>query len=370
MPRLALALILFLSSCLFSKQISITGKGDVRLTQVDFSQLNNWENDDHKKALQALIHSCNKFAKMPQKRLIGGQIGDIKVGDFRDVCDIADLVKSMSNSQTKNFFENWFRPFAVETRMGRSSGLFTGYYEASLNGSRVKTEKYKYPLYGKPQDLTSEPYLSRAEIEAGALNGKGLEILYVDNKTDLFFMHIQGSGRVKLSDGAEVRVAFAARNNQPFSGISNYLVDQGYLNRSQLNSESIRNWLKNNPDKADEAMNINAAYIFFKITEGEYVVGGQGVPLTAERSLAVDSDIIPYGMPLWLETNLKKKDGSKEEYNHLLISQDTGSAIKGTIRGDIFFGYGPRAEELASYTSVQGRYFILLPVNVVERLRQ
>jgi hypothetical protein len=108
MPRLALALILFLSSCLFSKQISITGKGDVRLTQVDFSQLNNWENDDHKKALQALIHSCNKFAKMPQKRLIGGQIGDIKVGDFRDVCDIADLVKSMSNSQTKNFFENWF----------------------------------------------------------------------------------------------------------------------------------------------------------------------------------------------------------------------------------------------------------------------
>jgi membrane-bound lytic murein transglycosylase A len=173
-----------------------------------------------------------------------------------------------------------------------------------------------------------------------------------------------------LSDGAEVRVAFAARNNQPFSGISNYLVDQGYLNRSQLNSESIRNWLKNNPDKADEAMNINAAYIFFKITEGEYVVGGQGVPLTAERSLAVDSDVIPYGMPLWLETNLRKKDGSKEEYNHLLISQDTGSAIKGTIRGDIFFGYGPRAEEFASYTSVQGRYFILLPVNMVERLRQ
>ncbi|MBU6140206.1 MAG: MltA domain-containing protein [Proteobacteria bacterium] len=369
MPRIALILVVLLSSCLVSQRISISGKGDVNLTQVEFSDLAQWENDDHKKAIQAFIHSCNKFAKMPQSRLIGGQIGDIKVGDFRDVCDIADLVKTMSNGQAKNFFENWFRPFLVETRLGRSTGLFTGYYEASLNGSKVKTEKYQYPLYAKPRDLTSEPYFSRAEIEDGALDGKGLELLYVDNKADLFFMHIQGSGRIKMDNGAEIHVAFAAKNNQPFSGISNYLVDHKYLNRNQMNAESVRNWLKANPDKADEAMNINSAYTFFRIADGEYIVGGQGVPLTAERSLAVDSDVIPYGMPLWLETNLKKKDGSTENYSHLFIAQDTGSAIKGTIRGDIFFGYGDKAEELASYTASQGRYFILLPVNVVEKIR-
>ena len=188
MPRLALALILLLSSCLFSRQLSISGKGDITLTEVQFSDLNGWESDDHKQALQALMHSCNKFAKMPQSRLIGGQIGNITAGDFRDVCDIAEVVKSMSAGQTKNFFENWFRPFLVQTSSGRDTGTFTGYYEASLNGSKVKTERYQYPLYARPKDLTTEPYFSRAEIESGALEGKGLELLYVDDKVDLFFL--------------------------------------------------------------------------------------------------------------------------------------------------------------------------------------
>jgi membrane-bound lytic murein transglycosylase A len=369
MPRLALLLVFLLSSCLFSSHLTISGKGDIKLTEVQFSDLNSWENDNHKEALQALIHSCNKFAKMPQNRLIGGQIGDIRASDFRDVCEIAEVVKTMSASQTKNFFENWFRPFLVETRFGRSSGTFTGYYEASVNGSRVKSEEYQYPIYARPKDLTTEPYFSRAEIEDGALDGKGLELLYVDNKVDLFFLQIQGSGRVVTPNGAEIRITFAGRNNLPFSGVSNYLVEKGYLTRSQLNAESIRNWLKNNPDKADEVMNINSSYVFFKIAEGENVVGGQGVPLTAERSLAVDSELIPYGLPLWLETNLKSKSGSTQNYNRLFIAQDTGSAIKGAIRGDIFFGYGKEAEEKASYTHAQGRYFVLLPVNVIDRLR-
>lgn len=306
---------------------------------------------------------------MPQSRLIGGQIGDIRAGDFRDVCDIAEVVKTMSKSQAKNFFENWFRPFLVETRFGRGSGTFTGYYEASLHGSKVKTEKYQYPIYAKPKDLTTEPYFSRAEIEGGALKGKGLELLYVDDKADLFSLHIQGSGRVILPNGSEVRVAFAGRNNLPFSGVSTYMADHGYIARNQMNAESVRNWLKENPDKSDEVMNVNNAYTFFKIADGEYIVGGQGVPLTPERSMAVDDDIIPYGLPLWLETNLTSKGGSSQSYNHLFIAQDTGSAIKGTIRGDIFFGFGEEAEQKASYMHAQGRYFILLPVNLIDRLR-
>jgi len=365
----SLLLCLLLSQgCLFNKKITIKGKGDIKLKQVDFSDLKNWQKDDHKQALQALIHSCNKFSKMAQSRLIGGQIGEITVGDFRDVCDIAEVVKGMSAKQAQNYFENWFKPFLVENRHGSSKGLFTGYYEASLKGSKIKTEQYKYPLYGKPKDLTSEPYLSRKEIEEGALENKNLEVIYVEDKVELFFMHIQGSGRVQLPSGAEVRIAYAGRNNQPFTGVATYMADHGLLERNNLSSASVREWLKNNPSRADEIMNVNAAYTFFKIADGEYVVGAQGVPLTPEHSLAVDNEVMSYGFPLWVETALKRKDGSKDEYNHLFIAQDTGSAIKGVVRGDIFFGHGKDAEEKASYMASPGKYYVLLPINVVDKI--
>ncbi len=359
---------LFLQGCLFSSKVTIKGKGDIKLKQVDFSDISGWQNDDPKQALQAFIHSCNKFAKLPEKRLIGGQIGEITVSDFRDVCDIADIVKTMNAKQTRNFFENWFKPFLVENRSGSAKGLFTGYYEASLTGSKVKTDKYKYPIYGRPKDLSTTAYLSREQIENGALKGKNLELLYTDDKVGLFFMHIQGSGRVKLPNGTEVRLAYAGRNNQPFTGIANYMADHNLIDRSKMSSQAVRDWLNNNLEKADEIMNINAAYTFFKISEGEHVVGAQGAPLTAERSLAVDSDIIPYGSPLFVETNLKRKDGSKEKFSQLMIAQDTGSAIKGVVRGDIFFGYGKDAEEKASYMASPGQYYILLPINIVDKL--
>ena len=365
---LILCSILLLQGCLFTNKITIKGKGDIKLQQVDFSDLENWQKDDHKKALQAFLHSCNKFSKMAQNRLIGGQIADITIGDFRDVCDIAEVVKTMSAKQAQNFFENWFKPFLVEKRFGNSSGLFTGYYEASLKGSKVQTEQFKYPLYGKPKDLNSAPYLTRAEIENGALKNKDLEVMYVDDKVELFFMHIQGSGRVQLPNGTEVRVAYAARNNNPFTGVTTYMADHGMIDRNNLSAAAIKEWMRKNPEKMDEVMNVNAAYTFFKISEGEYVVGGQGVPLTAEHSMAVDNEVIPYGFPLWLETVLKKKNGAKENYNHLFIAQDTGSAIKGVVRGDIFFGHGNEAEEKASYMASQGKYYVLLPINVVDKI--
>lgn len=361
--------LLILQGCLFYQKITIKGKNGLVLEQVDFQSLDGWESDDHKKALQAFIQSCNKFSKMAQNRSVGGQISDIKISDFRDVCDIANIVKGMSESQAKNFFENWFKPFAVSNNSKGSKGLFTGYYEASLKGSKIKTEKFQYPIYARPKDLTSDPYLTRKEIEDGALEGKGLELLYVDSKAELFSMHIQGSGRVELTNGTVLRVAFAGRNNLPFTGVGLYMVEKGYINRSSLNAQSIKEWLDNNPDKAEEVMNVNNAYTFFKIADGEYVVGGQGVPLTAERSLAVDSEVIPYGFPLWLDTTLTKKGNSKEKYSHLFVAQDTGTAIKGTVRGDIFFGYGDDAEERASYMASQGKYYILLPINMVDKMR-
>jgi membrane-bound lytic murein transglycosylase A len=361
---LAFFCVFALSGCFFHKRISLKGQGNLRLHQIDFSELSGWENDDHKKALQSFIHSCDKFAKMAQKRRIGNQIGNIVAEDFHDVCDIAEVVKTMDNKQAKNFFENWFKAFRVEGKNG-SSGTFTGYYEASLEGSRRKTSEFKYPIYAKPQDLGTEAYLTRAEIEDGALSNKGLELLYVNDKVDLFFMHTQGSGVVKLPDGSLVKVAFAARNNQPFLGVGNYMVENGLLARENLNAATVRAWLKANPEKADEIMNINNSYVFFKISDNENVIGAQGVPLAAERSLAVDSDIMPYGFPMWVDTAQKHKDGSKTKFQKLMIAQDTGSAIKGVVRGDIFFGRGDEAEENASYMASQGSYYILIPANAV-----
>ncbi len=360
--------IFFLCGCLFSSKITIKGKGNIKLEQVDFSDLKNWELDDHQQAMQAFLHSCKKFAKMAQTRPIGGQMGDVTAEDFRDVCDIAEVVKTMNRRQAKNFFENWFKPFLVKGRYGNSTGVFTGYYEASLRGSKVKTDVFKYPIYAKPDDLNSDPYLSRKEIEAGALGGKGLELLYVDDKVDLFFMHIQGSGRVTLPNGSEVRVAYAARNNHPYISIGNSMVEAGVLEAKNLNAATVREWLKQNFDRADEFTNINNAYIFFKISDNDTVVGGQGVPLTPERSLAIDTDIIPYGIPLFVDTELKQKNGTKHEYQRLFIAQDTGSAIKGTVRGDIFFGHGDTSEELASYMASRGQYYALLPINLVDKM--
>lgn len=359
-----LAAIIALSSCFQSKTV-IKGKGDIELTQTDFSKLRNWRQTNQRMALISFLHSCNKFAKMPQNRIIGGQIGDITAADFRDVCEIGRIVKGLSDKQVSNFFQNWFTPFLISDRKGNSRGLFTGYYEAKLNGSKIKTEKYQYPIYKRPKDLAKEPYLTRKEIENGALKNKNLEILYVDDKVELFFMHVQGSGRIKLPSGSTLRLSYAGKNNQSFSPISTYLLDNKHLKPSEISAENVKKWLKENPEIVQKAMNFNNSYIFFKISDQEAVIGGQGVPLTPNHSLAVDKNFIPYGVPLWVQTS---NNGKK--YQNLLIAQDTGSAIKGTVRGDIFFGYGQEAEMQASSLANFGQYFALLPNNIVEKLNR
>ena len=357
-----LLLFLFTSSC-FQTDTIIRGTGAIKLKESSFEDLPNWNTENHRTSLLSFLNSCKKIAKLPQSRSIGGQIGNITAADFRDVCEIGEVVKGLSDRQVTNFFQNWFKPYLVMDRDNEEVGLFTGYYEASLNGSRTKSSKYKYPLYKRPVDLNGEAYLTRKEIENGALKGKNLEILYVDDPVELFFMHVQGSGRVKLPSGAVLRVAYDAKNNQPFIPISTYLLDNEFLTKREISAQNIKNWLKENPEVAVEAMNSNPSFIFFRISKKERIVGGQGVELIKEKSLAVDKEIIPYGLPLWVNTTVKGK-----KFNSLMIAQDTGSAIKGTVRGDIFFGYGKEAEDNASSLSSRGTYHALLPRNIVMKL--
>ena len=357
---LSIISLIFITSCI--SDLIIYGRGDINLKRVSFVDLDNWDKDDHSPALISFLNSCNKFASMPDSRMIGGQIGNIFVRDFRDVCEIGNVIKGMGSRQAKNFFENWFIPFEVSNRDGDFYGKFTGYYIPTLNGSRVKTDKYKYPIYKKPENIDNNPYYTRSEIELGALRNQDLELLYVDDKIDLFFMHIQGSGNVIIDDGVIVRLSYAGSNNQPFSSIGKYMIKNDIIsgNKSYF---AIKKWLKDNPDEADKILNTNLSYIFFEENNDDNVIGGAGVPLISERSIAIDRDILPYGYPFWVEV----EDYELGEYQKLLISQDTGSAIRGTVRADIFFGSNKDSEVRAANMNNEGRYYILLPINLIDK---
>lgn len=363
---------LALSSCIYSK-IIIRGKNNIKLKQVDFSEIKDWQNDNQKQVLSSFISACNKFSTMDDNQLIGNAIDNIKAKDFHDVCDIAKELShldqadsNINDNQIRNFFENWFTPFLVEEANGCSSGKFTGYYEPELRGSRTKNNIYQYPIYLKPADLDNkQPYFTRKEIAEGALSGKNLELLYVDDKIELFFLHIQGSGTIILPNGKKIKIAYSASNNHPYNSIGSYLANNIKDDNLDLSSIGIKSWLKNNPDKSDQIMNNNNSYIFFKVSKSEYVNGAFDIPLTKERSLAIDNKIMPYGFPIFVDIKNPKKD-----FHKLMITSDTGSAIKGTIRGDIFFGSGKEVEEKASTMNDIGKYYILLPNQALSSIIQ
>ena len=359
---ITITIIFAVSSCSFTT-LTIKGKGGLKLKQVGFQDLRGWKNDEQNKAAIALVNSCNQFAKMPDNKQIGGKIGDILVVDFRDVCDISEVIKGLSAKQAQNFFENWFVPFKVSDGSENNQGLFTGYYVPELKGSRVKTEVYQYPVYGKPKDLTTEPYFTREEIENGALANKKLELFYVDDKVDLFFMQVQGSGRLVLENGTIIRLGFSAKNNREYSSIGKHIIDNKILGSENVSYFSIKNWLKNHPEEANKIMNVNQSYVFFKPSNSDEVIGSQGSALMAGRSLAVDSETLPLGFPMWLDIN-----SPSNNYQKLVVAQDTGSAIKGAVRGDIFFGRGKNAEALAANMNNKGSYYILLPTAAVDRM--
>jgi membrane-bound lytic murein transglycosylase A len=267
-------------------------------------------------------------------------------------------------------------------------GLFTGYYEPLLNGSRRFGRPYTVPLYRPPADLLHidlgrfnptlagyaiygrieggefVPYYSRRDIDAGALAGRGLELLWVDDPIDKFFLQIQGSGQVRLDDGSLVRVGYAGQNGHPYRAIGRDLIEMEVLTPEQVTMPAIRAWLELHPNDALNIMERNRSYIFFEerpeLAPDDGPLGAEGVSLTAERSLAVDPRYIPFGVPIWLDTTAPFPEGAGP-LRRLVVAQDTGSAIKGVVRGDVFWGAGERAEAIAGHMKSRGRYAILLP---------
>jgi membrane-bound lytic murein transglycosylase A len=331
----------------------------VGMVPISYNEIAGWADDKHIEALVAFRHSCPKLMTGADSKIVtdGGE-KVVAAGEWKRICDAAAGVPTGDNRAARRFFEENFRPLVVQT-----AGRFTGYFEPELRGSRAPSRIFTVPVYRRPPDLTDKPYLTRAEIEQGALKSKGLELVWVQDPVALFEAQVQGNGRVHLAEGGALSLAFDGSNNRPYTAIGGVLAESGVMRRDDATWPAIRDWLKRNPVKGRELMRRNERYIFFKDSKSAVATGSEGVPLTAQRSLAVDPAFTPYGTPVWIDTArpVLGKPGATETYRRLMISQDSGTAIKGPARGDVFYGAGNQAADWAGRMVASGRAIVLVP---------
>ena len=363
----SLALVLLAGCASQPAKPPAAGPAPLRLTRVAFADLPGWNAAAQGPALAAFRRSCAVLAAKPDSAPMGGYAGT--VGDWRGVCArTGDLEKD-------------FTPFAVSAG-GDGSGLFTGYYEAQIKASRTRHGPFQTPVYGLPSDLVRVdlgqfiprlkgehvsgkvsghvlvPYADRAQINARGVPAAPV-LFYTDDAVAFFFLQIQGSGRVAFDNGDSARIAYAGENGQPYTAIGRTLIAEGALTRENVSLQTIRAWLIANPKRAREVMETNKSFIFFREAEG---AGAQGTALTPLGSLAVDLRIHALGVPFYVAA-----DGP-DPVHGLMVAQDTGGAIRGAVRGDIFFGFGADAEARAGAMKAPGRLFVLLPNALAARI--
>lgn len=336
---------------------------------IAWSDLEHWESDSHADVWAGFLSSCKKLKQDP----------------WREVCEMASSAGPLGDVQAKLFFESHFEVRPVYATGGASEGLITGYYEPLLMGSLEKTPEFRYPLYGVPQDLLTValseqypklkdmrlrgklegnkivPYYDRGQLDADEALLSGDELLWVSDRVDAFFLHVQGSGQVQLPDGSTKAVGYAAQNGHPYRSIGKVLIDMGELAREDVTLFTIKDWLESNPQRMDEVLAKNPSYIFFDLKDATAAgpVGSLNVPLTPRRSIAVDRNVIPLGAPVWLQTTLPDEQASP--FHRLMLAQDTGGAIKGHVRADVFWGRGSEAEKMAGLMKQKGELYVLLP---------
>ena len=354
-----------------------------------FDRLRRWSTDDHAAAFQAFRRSANA-APFQQANFAASFAGQPQ--DWMHVTEIA--CSTVSEAAPRKFFEDHFLPCQIiDTE--RPEGLFTGYYEPELQGSREFSDAYPAPVLRKPSDLVAfthqeqqqtglaygrrtttgaVAFEDRRAIEQGSLANQGLEICWLSSWIDAFFLHVQGSGRVTLQDGSMIRLSYAAKSGLPYQAIGGILVERGILTRQTMSMQSLRQWMQQHPAEAHELMWKNPSYIFFReleMVDGNLgAVGAGKVNLTPHRSLAIDKQHFLYGTPIWLETQLPPEAaGGAEPFEHLMIAQDTGSAIRGLARGDVYWGWGDTAAQVAGHMKSSGTMTILLPHAVIKRLQ-
>ncbi|CAA7620872.1 murein transglycosylase A [Magnetospirillum sp. SS-4] len=356
---------------------AVTGR--MELVPLGFGQLAGWAGESVAAVLPAMRKSCDRITKLPVDRSIGFDGIGGTAADWYAPCAAAARVPAGDHQAARLMFETWFSPWQVLAD-GKPDGLFTGYFEPEIKGSRHRQGRFTVPIHGRPVDLVTAdlgrfrpdlageqlvgrldgsrllPYATRAEIEAGAIDAKAPVMAWTDDVTDFAIMQIQGSGRVRLEDGSQIRLGVAGSNGHKFVGIGKLLKESGKLG-TDGSMPAIRAWLKANPGEGRAMLARNPRYIFYAVNAGDGPLGTEGVALTPERSLAVDPRYIPLGAPVWVETT----DPRGQALNRLMMAQDTGAAIKGPVRGDVFWGAGEAAFDQAGRMKSAGRLTLLLP---------
>nr|WP_115705215.1 MltA domain-containing protein [Cupriavidus taiwanensis] len=315
-----------------------------RLQAASWAEIGGWAQDDVRAAWPALQQSCQALKKR---------------AEWSRACAAGMMVNAGDINAMRAYFESNFQPYRVVNGDGTDSGLITGYYEPILHGSRTRQGKFQVPLYRKPPQFGNRALPARAELlQNPAMRGN--ELVWVDDAVEAAFLQIQGSGRIRMADGSMMRVGFGGTNDQPFRSFGKWLLDRGEITPAQATMQGIKAWARANPGRVEEMLNINPRFVFFReLPPGnDGPVGALGVPLTAERSIAVDPATIPLGVPVFLSTT---RPLSTEPIQRLMFAQDTGSAIKGGVRADFFWGAGDAAGETAGRMKQGGRMWVLMP---------
>lgn len=368
-------------------------KSDIHLKKVSFSDLPGWDQANARKSLLAFQASCKVFLKQDPEAAVGSLYLELKAKDWYPACEAALSIAPDSAEQAKVFFESWFVPTAFY-QLRRIEGLFTGYYMPLFNGSLIKTEKFNVPLYGLPKDLITVnlrlflrepihqrqltgrldhhkliPYYTRSEINKGAIEKVAPVLAWLESQVDHQFLEIQGSGSLKLADGTKLSLGYAGANGRPYTSIARVLIDQGVMTKENASMQRIYKYFKTHPELVEAVLNQNESFVFFERLTREAAIGSQNVALTPGYSLAVDRDWVPLGSPVWLSASRPdQKTKSQVPFNRLMIAQDTGGAIRGSVRGDVYWGSGERATYIAGKMKNRGYSWLLLPKHVVQRI--
>ncbi len=359
------------------------------LKKTSFSALKGWRYDNHAEAFSAYMKSCARLVGSGNKNHLRPNKNQAKARYIAACRRAAKLGETPGSIQARKFFEKNFTPYRIRWR-GSKNGLFTGYYEPEYEGALEPSKKYPVPVLQAPDNLVAlagktkkpknfpggltsalqhgsklKPLPSRAGIENGELASIAKPLVWLADPVDAFFLHIQGSGRILLPGGGVMRLGFAGRNGHPYSSIGKVLLKRGILKPNEMSMQSVQKWLRDNKQQARPILQSNKSYIFFRevmLDAGLGPIGGEGIPLTAGRSMAIDRRFHAYGLPIWVDTAIPD-EGARNytKFRRLMMAQDTGAAIKGAIRGDIFFGTGKAAGEVAGRVKEPGRMYLLLP---------
>jgi membrane-bound lytic murein transglycosylase A len=359
---------------------------NTQLETITWSEINGWENDDHAAAFATFLNSCKVMVRGTPPNRVGSEF----YAALQSVCKRAVSANPRNGEAARAFFEQNFRPMRIAP-LGETNGFLTGYYEPIIDGSPVATKEYKVPIYRTPSNLALRVprkkvatagvlnwrrfahravgfFYDRAAIEDGALAGRNLEICYLKDPIDLFFAQIQGSARIKLPDGKVMRLNYDGHNGWPYTPIGRILIERNVVPRDEMSMDRIREWMQANPDEGKELRRRNKSFVFFRETglaDHEEPVGAQGVSLTPGRSIATDKSIHVYGTPFFIEAELPvENEKADNKFQRLMVSQDTGGAILGPARADLYFGAGDAAAHAAGRIRHPGLFTMLIPRDI------